>query len=271
MRSGPSGSRSHERLSPMSGALARTNPVVRLLVAIGFAIVLVISVDAVSAGTALVLGGGLLLASGVAPRGLVLRMLPVLVVAPFAGLAITLYGAASGAPLLDWAFVHVSEGSVRLGLATFLRVLAIAVCGVGLLGGIDATRLADGLAQLLHLPSRFVLGALAAFRLFGLLGQDWRALSLARRARGIADRGRVRRFAGQAFALLVLSVRRGGVLATAMEARGFGGPGGRTWARPSRVGLADLVLVLAAVVVLGAAITGALVTGAWHPVALTGR
>lgn len=254
----------------MTAALDRTNPVARLLVAIAFAVVLVLSVDVVSAGVALVLGGVLLLAAGVAPRGLALRMVPVLVVAPFAGLAIVLYGAASGGVLLTWGFVHVTEGSLRLGLATFLRVLAIGVCGIGLLGGIDATRLADGLAQLLRLPSRFVLGALAAFRLMGLLGQDWRALSLARRARGIADRGRVRRFAGQAFALLVLSVRRGGVLATAMEARGFGGPGGRTWARPSRLGVADLVLVLAAAVVLGTAVTTAVLTGSWHPVTVVG-
>lgn len=254
----------------MTGALARTNPVARLLVAIGFAIVLVLSVDPVSAGTALVLGGALLLAAGVQPRGLALRLVPVVVVAPIAGLGIALYGAASGAVLLDWGFVHVTEGSVLLGTATLLRVLAIGVCGIGLLGGIDATGLADGLAQLLRLPSRFVLGALAAFRLLGLLGQDWRALTLARRARGIADRGRVRRFAGQAFALLVLSVRRGGVLATAMEARGFGGPGGRTWARPSRLGAPDAVLVLAAVVVLGGAVAAALLTGAWHPVAVLG-
>ncbi|MGT2426666.1 energy-coupling factor transporter transmembrane component T family protein [Amnibacterium kyonggiense] len=210
----------------MTAPLDRTNPVVRLLVAIAFAVVLVLSVDVVSAGVALVLGAALLLAAGVAPRGLALRMVPVLLVAPFAGLAIALYGAASGAVLLSWGFVHLTEGSLRLGLATSLRVLAIGVCGIGLLGGLDATRLADGLAQLLHLPARFVLGALAAFRLMGLLGQDWRALSLARRARGVADSGRVRRSAGQAFALLVLSVRRGGVLATAMEARGFGGPGG---------------------------------------------
>ncbi len=255
----------------MTGALARTNPVTRLLVAIGFAVVLVLSVDVVSAGTALVLGGALLLVAGVVPRGLVLRMVPVAIVAPIAGLGIALYGAASGAVLLDWGFVHVTEGSVQLGLATFLRVLALGVCGIGLLGGIDATRLADGLAQLLHLPSRFVLGALAAFRLFGLLGQDWRALSLARRARGVADRGRLRRFAGQAFALLVLSVRRGGVLATAMEARGFGGQGGRTWARPSRLGAPDAVLVVAAAVVLGIAVTASLLTGAWHPVAVIGR
>lgn len=254
----------------MTSALERANPVVRLLVALAFAVVLVLSVDIVSAGTALVLGAILLLAARVPARPLALRMLPVVLVAPFAGLGIALYGAASGRVLLDWGFVHVTTGSVLLGAATLLRILAIGLCGVGLLGGIDATRLADGMAQLLRLPSRFVLGALAAFRLLGLLGDDWRALGLARRARGVADQGRLRRFAGQAFALLVLSVRRSTTLATAMEARGFGGSGGRTWARPSTLGSADLVLVLLAGTVLVTAITGAVLSGFWHPVAVFG-
>ncbi|MFD1722728.1 energy-coupling factor transporter transmembrane component T family protein [Amnibacterium endophyticum] len=243
--------------------IAAANPVTRFAVAIGFAVVLVISVDPVSAGTALLLGAVLLPLAGARVRPA--AAVPILVAAPLAALTIALYGAGGGRVLVQAGFVQVSEGSLVLALATLLRVLAIGLVGLGLLGAIDATRLADGLAQLLHLPSRFVLGALAAFRLLGLLGEDWRALALARRARGVADRGRIRRFAGQAFALLVLSVRRGTVLATAMEARGFGGPGGRTWARPSRLGAPDAVLVAAAVVVLGVAVAAAVLAGTWHP------
>ena len=57
---------------------------------------------------------------------------------------------------------------------------------------------------------------------------------MARRARGLADTGRLRRAASMAFALLVLALRRGTTLAIAMESRGFGAPGRRTWARPAR-------------------------------------
>ncbi len=105
----------------------------------------------------------------------------------------------------------------------------------------DPTDLADGLAQVLHLPARFVLGGLAGLRLVGLFVDDWRQLELARRARGVADaaaRRRRPRFAGQAFALLVLSVRRGSKLATAMEARASAATLPRTWARPSTFGRA---------------------------------
>ena len=118
--------------------------------------------------------------------------------------------------------MRISEGSLTLALATFFRVLAIGLPAVVLFVTVDPTDLADGLAQLLKLPARFVLGALAGMRLLGLLTDDWRALALARRARGVADTGRVRRVLGMAFALFVLSIRRGATLATAMEARGFG-------------------------------------------------
>jgi energy-coupling factor transport system permease protein len=97
--------------------------------------------------------------------------------------------------------------------------------------------------------------------------EDWRALELARRARGIADRGRIRRFAGQAFALLVLAIRRGSTLATAMEARGFGAPGRRTWARPSRLAARDAVLLAGAVAIAAAAVTASVATGHWNFIA----
>lgn len=73
----------------------------------------------------------------------------------------------------------------------------------------------------------------------------------------------MRRFAGQAFALFVLAIRRGTKLATAMEARGFGAPGARTWARPSLLRPRDGVLVLIAAVVAAASVIAALAAGAW--------
>ena len=98
-------------------------------------------------------------------------------------------------------------------MATFLRVLAIALPSVLLFVDTEPTELADGLGQVLRLPARFVLGALAGVRLVGLLGQE--ALPRIRPpGRGVADQGRVKRAAGQAFALLVSAIRRGSTLAT---------------------------------------------------------
>ena len=138
-----------------------------------------------------------------------LRVWPIALAAVIASLATVLYGRVSGEVFWQWGLVRISEGSIDLSLAILLRVLAIAVPSVLLFATTDPTDLADGLAQVLRLPARFVLGGLAGLRLVGLMVDDWRELGQARRARGVADSGRVRRFAGQAFALFVLAIRRG--------------------------------------------------------------
>jgi len=247
--------------------LAAVNPVARLAAALVLTLALVLSLDVVSAGAALALELLLLPLTGIRVRSLLVRGIPIWIAAPGAGLTILLYGRTSGDVYAQFLLVVVSEGSVLLAVATTLRVLAVGIASLILFSDVDPTDLADGLAQVWRLPSRFVLGALAGVRLVGLLLDDWRSLELARRARGVADRGRVRRFAGQAFALLVLSIRRGSKLASAMEARGFGGPGARTWARPSVVGRREHLVVLVAVLVAAASVGAAVAAGTWDFVA----
>lgn len=242
---------------------AAINPVAKLAAALLIAFTLASSVDAVSAATALILELALLPLAGLSWRSFWRRTAPVWIAAPLAGITIALYGRASGHVHLSWLFAQVTDGSLHLAVVTVLRVLAIALPAVVLFATVDPTDLADGLAQVLHLPARFVLGGLAALRLAGLMRDDWRALELARRARGVADRGRLRRFGGLAFSLFVLSIRRGSALATAMEARGFGGSGARTWARPSRFGLREVLLILVGAVIAAAAVVAAVATGQW--------
>ena len=110
-----------------------------------------------------------------------------------------------------------------------------------------------------------MLGALAGMRLVGLLTDDWRALALARRARGVGRHAAASGgCSGMAFSLLVLSIRRGSTLATAMEARGFGGRAPRTWARESRFGWRDGMLLLAGAAISATAIAVAVITGSWN-------
>jgi energy-coupling factor transport system permease protein len=218
----------------------------------------------VSAGVALAIEGVLFLWSGLSLRRFFLRTVAVWIAAPLAGFTILLYGRPSGAVHLQFLFVQVTDGSIELAIATVLRVLAIALPAVVLFVTIDPTDLADGLAQVAKLPARFVLGALAGLRLVSLFLEDWRSLELARRARGVGDSGRIRRFLGQSFALLVLSIRRGSKLATAMEARGFGARGKRTWARESRLGWGDAALVALAMLVAAAAVSASVITGHWN-------
>jgi energy-coupling factor transport system permease protein len=243
--------------------VASFNPVSKLVATLVMTVTLLLSIDPVSAGVTL--AGVLVLMpfAGLPARMLWLRAWPLMLAAVIASAATVLYGRPAGETYVHWGLVHISDGSLQLALAILLRVLAISLPAIVLLSTTDPTDLADGLSQLLRLPSRFVLGALAGLRLVGLLVDDWRELSLARRARGVADTGRIRRFLGQAFALFVLAIRRGTKLATAMEARGFGAPGTRSWARPSRLRPRDAVLVAIAAAVAAASITISVAAGSW--------
>ena len=243
--------------------LGRINALAKLAAAMIIALTLLLSIDPVSAGVALALILVALPFARLDPRQIWLRLWPIAASAVLAGVATVLYGRVSGTVYVEWGVLRISDGSIGLALAIVLRVLAIAIPSVVLFATTDPTDLADALGQLAHLPARFVLGALAGLRLVGLLVDDWRELGLARRARGVADHGRLRRFAGQAFALFVLAIRRGSKLATAMEARGFGAPVPRTWARVSRLHARDAGLVLLALVIAAAAVTAAVAAGTW--------
>jgi energy-coupling factor transport system permease protein len=247
--------------------IARINPVAKLVVALLISCTLLLSIDWVSAAVALLLEGFLLIWSGLSARQFLLRTAPVWLAAPLAALTTVLYGEDAGATLWQFGFISVTDGSMLLGIAIGLRVLAIGLPGVVLLATTDPTELADGLAQVLRLPPRFVLGGLAGLRLVGLLIEDWRSLALARRARGVGDGGGVlgsaRRVVGQAFALLVIALRRGSKLATAMEAKGFGSDAPRTWARPSTFGVREGAVIAIGVGIAAAAITVAVWAGTW--------
>jgi energy-coupling factor transport system permease protein len=154
-----------------------------------------------------------------------------------------------GATVIQLGWVQITDAALSAGGIAGLRVAVILIPSALLMATIDPTDLADALAQRLRLPHRFVLGALAATRLTQTLTDDWRLLEQARRARGCApDKPieRLRQFPSLIFALLVSSLRHGGRMAMAMEARGLSSAD-RTWVRVSRFGRADgavLVMVL---------------------------
>ena len=145
-----------------------------------------------------------------------------------------------------------------------VRVLAIGLPVVMLTARVDPTDFGDGLAQVLRLPARFVIGSVAGVRLLGLFRRDWASLGRARRARGVADTSRIRHAATMSFSLLVVALRRGTKLATAMEARGFGAPGLRTWGRASMVGWRDAVVLMIAALISTAAIAVAVYAGTFR-------
>jgi energy-coupling factor transport system permease protein len=256
--------------APPDAPVSRLNPLAKLGAALAVSLAVLASVDPVTPTVALV---GVLVAlpfGGLRYRRLLRRGWPVLVGAVLVGCANMLFAAdQGGVSYLHLGPLQLSSVSLAAGGALGLRVLAIALPGVVAFATIDPTDLADCLVQQLRVPARFAIGALAAYRLLPLLADEWELLGLARRARGI-DAGanplaRFRLFAATLFALLVGAVRRGGRLATAMDARGFDAGTPRTFARRHPFTGADRLVLALGVLLAAAALAVSIGTGTFVP------
>ncbi len=261
--------------------LARRNPVAKLAAAAVLSLALVTTLDPVTPALALAAELALLPLFGMRYRELARRTWPLLVSALGIVLSLVLFaGERTGDVLVPLGPITVTTGILGSALALGLRVFAIALPGVVVLATTDPTDLADSLVQQLKAPPRFAIGALAAFRLLPLLGDEWEMLGMARRARGVAAGrnpvARLRLFASTAFALLVGAIRRGTRLAVAMDARGFssgelasrtGRSAGRprTVARPQHFGRADAALILGAAALAGGVLAVSVALGAFRP------
>ena len=250
------------------GLLARTNPVARVLALLVATTPLLITIDPVSAGVALALELALMPLSGVSARSFFMKATPLLVAAPLGALSMLLYASPGGNVYWQFGPAAISDHSMWLALGIGLRMCAIVMPAIALLDRIDPTDMGDGLAQILHLPARPVLAALAGARMTSLMAADWKALERARRARGVGDASRIRSFLRGSFSLLVFALRRSGKLATTMEARGFGAAGKRTWARVSRLHAADAVLMVVAIALPAIVLAASIWAGTF---ALVGR
>ncbi|WP_045743435.1 MULTISPECIES: energy-coupling factor transporter transmembrane component T [Actinoplanes] len=251
--------------------LARRNPVAKLGAALLFSLPLISTVDPVTPAAALLVELALLPAFGVRMRVLARRLAPLLLAAAGILVSMVLFAAdRSGTLLLALGPIQITTGVLTTATALILRIFAVALPGIIVFATTDPTDLADALVQNAKAPARFAIGALAAFRLLPLLGQEWRALALARRARGV-DAGRnpvarLRLFASTAFALLVGALRRGVRLSVAMDSRGFDARTPRTHARLQRFTGADTALLAGAAGLAALILTVAVLTGFFQPV-----
>lgn len=218
------------------------NPAAKLIAACVISFGLIPAVDPVTGGIVLAVTALLLPFSGINRATLLVLSVPFCLMGLSTWVVNLLYG----------------EEGLWGASGAAVRILAIALPGMLAAVSSDATDLADALVQRLKVPERPAMGVLAALRLVPLLADQWRTVTLARRARGL-ETGRnplaaLSIFFGKLFALLVRAVRTGTLLATAMDARAFG-TGPRSHARVSRWRLADTVLVAASLLLLAAAYT----------------
>ncbi|WP_433793880.1 energy-coupling factor transporter transmembrane component T family protein [Actinoplanes sp. CA-252034] len=254
-----------------SAPLARRNPVAKVGAALFFSLPLIATIDPFTPAVALAVELMTLPFFGVRLGVLARRAAPLLLAAVGVLITMVLFAADRGGELLfSLGPVDVTTGVLSTAGALILRIFAVALPGIVVFATTDPTDLADALVQNAKAPARFAIGALAAFRLVPLLGDEWRSLSLARRARGI-DAGRnpvakLRLFASTAFALLVGALRRGVRLAVAMDARGFDAETPRTYARRQHFTPADTALLVLPLVVALLILAASAALGFFRPV-----
>jgi energy-coupling factor transport system permease protein len=155
--------------------------------------------------------------------------------------------AAGGIGFTTWLYGGHSGADAA---AAACRILYLVLPSALLAWRIRPSALGDALAQRLRLPARGVVAATAALQRLDSLGDQWQQISRARRARGLGPGGgparRLRSASGSAFALLVAAMRQAGMLAIAMDVRGFAGARQRTWAERSPWTARDTVVVVLA-------------------------
>jgi energy-coupling factor transport system permease protein len=241
-----------EPLTPDARApLARAHPLAKIAAALVLMFALFVTIDPLTPTLVLLVEIAAVPLIGIPPRALLRRALPVFVAAIGIGF-----------------FNALVSGNVSGGLAIGIRLVGISLAGIVAVASIDPTDLADALTEHLHAPSRFTIGALAAFRLMPLFADEWDTIGLARRARGLDDaRGpisRVHGFFATTKSLLVATIRRATRLALAMDGRGFADAGCRTLARPRPILAQDWALIAASFAVAALATAASIALGSWR-------
>jgi energy-coupling factor transport system permease protein len=257
-------------IAAATAPLGRRNPVAKLAAAALLSTALLLTLDPVAPAVALAVEVAVAPAFGLPYRELAARARWLLLAAAAIVVSLTLFAATrTGAVVFGLGPLTVTTGVLAAAAGLALRMLAVAVPGILVFASTDPTDLADALVQNARVPARFAIGALAAFRLLPLLGEEWELLRLARRARGL-DAGRnpvaaLGLFGSTMFGLLVGAIRRGTRLAVAMDARGFDSGRPRSVARVQRFRTGDAVLVAAGALLGTAALALSLALGTFRP------
>lgn len=253
--------------SAAESGLGRVNAAVKIVLLFVLTIAFLASADWVTSSVGLIALVLVMAGYRINPWNILIRLWPVFTAALFSGWATALLSAKTGRTVLDFGPLLLTTDSVDAGIAIALRGGALAMVSVLLLLTTDAREIGDSLAQTFRLPARFVLSAVAAFRLVGIMITEWETLAAARRARGMgADRGvigSITGFTAQAFALIVQALRRASRLAVTMEARGFGA-GPRTWVHRPEYSWRDAVALVIGLGIPAAAIGLSLALGTYR-------
>lgn len=211
--------------------LGRTNPLVKLGIALAWLLGLGLTLDVRPPLilTVVALFAGLQLGS-IPQDALARRLAPLALAALGIALVNLLFSTHNPDPLarelLRLGPLRITVEAVEAAAGLGARVASIVAVGAVFALTTEVTRLIDSLVQLGRVSPRFAYGALAAYQAVPRLADDLGTLRGARRLRGLRE-WHPRLLIG----LLVRAIRHADQLAIAMDARGFGA-GPRSIYRP---------------------------------------
>ncbi|WP_114907041.1 energy-coupling factor transporter transmembrane component T family protein [Ornithinimicrobium murale] len=238
--------------------LARRNPTVKLMLLFVVSAVLAVIFDPVTPAVLYVLAAAAVIAS----TGMELTRLALLHL-PFIGfgLGVFLVNALSRPGDVWWTAgpLRITVEGLSVGGSLALRTLVIGVLAIGFITSTDGVRLMHSLHQQGRLGPRVTYAVLAGYRMLQEMPREWQTIRHAHAVRaplrpdGAPSRSPLA-FGRGAFALLVISVRKGERMALSLESRGLGLSPRTTWRRVPLTGAdwamaAGVLGVLATVVV----------------------
>ncbi len=224
--------------------LGRRNPTVKLVLLFGVGVVMLFIFDPFTPALLYVLAvPAVVLGTRITPRSLALAHLP------FAAFAL-------GLLVVNLASRPLEDGLV-IGMALALRTLLIGVLSIGFIVSTDPVQLMTSLRHHARLGPRVTYALLAGYRMLQQMPREWETIRQAQAVRADPrDDGELprnpRALARAAFALLVVSLRKGERVAQTLESRGLGLRPRTTW-QPPALRPADGVLALAVVVAVAGA------------------
>jgi len=236
-------------LEQRESVLGRTNPLVKLGIAVVWLIGLGLTLDvrAPLILTVAAIVAGLELGQ-LDPGQLARRLAPLLLAALTIALTNLVFSTHNPDPLATELVrigpLRITVEAVEAAAGLAARIAAIVSVGAVFALTTEATALIDSLVQLAHVSPRFAYGALAAYQAVPRLAEDLATLRGARRLRGLSE-WHPRLLVG----LLVRAIRHADQLAIGMDARGFGS-GPRTTYRPVSWHPLDAVMAASGLVVL---------------------
>ena len=226
--------------------LSRRNPTVKLTLLFLVSLLLLFVFDPVTPAVLYLLGLAAVLGFARIPgRTLLLAHLPFV---GFAfGLLVVNALSRPGEVLVDLPPLRITVEGLLVGSSLALRTLTIGILSIGFVGTTDPVALMTSLHQHARLSARVTFAVLAGYRMLQQLPREWQVIRQAQSVRSpLGPRGDTRfgprAFGRAAFALLVVSLRRGERMSQSLESRGLGS-GPRTVWRPVPLGPADGVLL----------------------------